>query len=307
MCFFQSLTTIKDVKSIRMSIGIIFLAPLMLLPGCSSNSKGRVSKDDLPEQLSLKADRKALEDLRSDVPEEVKIANDEKAYFAELFADPTRQPSKVRETFSRDIRRIRDQFEKSSRKTREAYNSRERKEREAFLDKLRSDREKFSRSKHDQKENARFYSEMDTLRREHFATEREKREEFESLHRQARRDFDDYTRSRQTDFEEQYRNYSRQHAEDQRTKAAAQKQSSYGTPSGPPQSVLSIASGQAGAAAANSYDSGAVASKNPSAPTARALSPEEQAQAERFKRDLQDFNESPAQMKTRLQSGSGGP
>ncbi|MBX9767560.1 MAG: hypothetical protein K2X47_09850 [Bdellovibrionales bacterium] len=236
-----------------------------------------------------------MDDLRSDIPEEVKIANDEKAYYAELFADPNRQPSKVREQFARDIRRIRDQFEKSSRKTRENYNSKERKEREAFIEKIRRERENFSRTKHDQKENSRFYADMDTLRREYFANEREKREEFESLHRQARRDFDDYTRSRQTEFEEQFRNYSRQHADDQRAKAASQKNQTYGTPAGPPQSVLSIVSGQ-----------GEIAATAGTKPN-RAPTPEEQQQAERFKKDLQDFSESPAQMKTRLQSGSGGP
>ena len=268
------------VKSRRTSIGIFFLVSAVLLPGCSMNSRGRVTQEDLPEELSLKADRTSLQSLRSDVPEEIKIANDEKAYFAELFGDPTRPPSKVRDQFRRDIRRIRDRFEKINRKTRETFGSNERKSRETFLENLKREREDWSRSKHDQKENSRFYSDMDGKRRDYFANEREKREDFESTHRQARRDFDDYTRSRQNDFEEHFRNYSRQHADDQRLKAQQQHRS--GPATTPLQSVDQV--------------------------TARVISPEEAAQAQRFKKDLEDFSQAAdGQVKTYLKSGSGGP
>ena len=170
-------------------------------------------QDTLSEEMSLKADRDHLAELRKDIPAETKKANDELALFLGMMKQGTEQPNLVRERFQVLVQKKRQSFREKTVKLRDDFRSAETKRREKFLGEQKSKRDSFTRSKRDHKESREFFSQQDKDRQAFFADERDRRQNFESEMRAQSKDFESYMRERTNEFNEQFRIYSKKLSE----------------------------------------------------------------------------------------------
>lgn len=195
---------------------------MALIIGCASQEK----KDDAPlvdEKYSLKKDREAFEQLRKDIPEDVRRDNDEKAFMAELTADLSRHPSEVRSQFSRIINKKRELFGKDMNRTREKFNEELKKTREEFSRQQSKARSNFSGAKKSSQERTDFYNRLDAERREFNSEQQSKRDDFEADMRERRKNFDDYMRAKTDEFNQLHRDYTKRYEEDKKARANIQK------------------------------------------------------------------------------------
>src|SRR3954465_589750 len=154
------------------------------------------SSTKIPDEVTLKEDRSQLDELRKDIPEDVRRENDEVAFILKNMATMEEEPSKVRDKFQTAVRKRRDKMDNQLRKERDDFSKNERTSRETFLEKLKSEREDFNASKRDSKERTRFFDKQDGARKDFFADQSEKRKDFESNITERRRDFEDYVREK---------------------------------------------------------------------------------------------------------------
>lgn len=204
-------------RSLRWSkFSFVFLG--FLLVSCSVVSKRPELQDSenkasatLTEDVSLKADRSELADLRKEIPEEIKKNNDELALIFKMISpgqERDEEPSAIRERFNKALRDRRAKVDKELRRRRDQFNKTEKKTRDEFLKNLKESRESFVEKKRSQEERREFFNDQDKSRNEYFAEERDRRKEFESEISAARKEFDDYAREKQNLFNQEYRAYS---------------------------------------------------------------------------------------------------
>ncbi|MCB0383994.1 MAG: hypothetical protein KDD43_01275 [Bdellovibrionales bacterium] len=226
-------------------MGCFCLSSLLLVFGLSSCQTGATGDDGRPvldEEISLKADRSHLADLRKDIPEEKQIENDEKALMLELMGQLKLHPSKVRSKWGDLVRKKREQHRRNVKKWRDEYTRKEKQRREDFLAKAKDEREDFKKTKVDREQSKRFYAEQDRKRRDFFADERDKRKDFESEVKAQSKEFDSYVRERDREFNEQHRHYSKRWADQEKQKreekqAQRKAQTSPGAPGQVPEGV----------------------------------------------------------------------
>lgn len=191
-------------------IGLCFLVNGNV--GCSSSSP----KEDRPlvdEKYSLTADRKAMNDLRNQIPSEKKKENDELAFVLGLMSEVKKPPSEIRSFFDQALKKKRDLFSKDVKAEREEFTKNERKEREKFLKELSETRQAYQRGKHSHGERSEFYRDLDARRSEYFSRERDRRNDFESNITERRKNFDDYTREKTHEFNQDHRAYVKRYEE----------------------------------------------------------------------------------------------
>lgn len=176
--------------------------------------------DQLGPEISLKADREALEEFRKQIPEEKKQSNDELALYLQLMKQGTENPQMVRDKFTVLVEKRRSSFRSKVQKLRDDYHHQETKRRDAFLDKQKSKRNSFTGSKHSSAETREFFGQQDKDRQEFFADERDRRGNFESEISAQSKDFDSYMREKMNEFNEQYRLYSKKYSERPKEKKA---------------------------------------------------------------------------------------
>jgi hypothetical protein len=207
----------------------IALGVALYLAGCTSTPDKQTNnfqKDretvqtELGDELSLKADRESLAEMRKDIPKEKQQSNDELALHLNLMKEG-REPSEVRSKFYKIITKRRDDHRHKVTKLRDTYRKEETKRRDEYLKASKQKREEFMKSKRDSADRKEFYEEQDKARREFFADERERRNNFESELNAQSKDFESYMRERQKEFDEQYRLYSKTYYEKQREKDKA--------------------------------------------------------------------------------------
>lgn len=203
-----------------MKVFAIILIFLGLLGCASSSEKGsnqyQSADGDRPlvdAKYSLAADREALNEMRSQVPEDKKKQNDEMAYLLGLFANPEKSPSEIRQQFDTLVRKKRGQFDKDITRERENFNKSERKKREDFLKEQKQVRDDFNKTKQDRDKKSDFYRDQDQKRSEYFADERDRRNDFESDVRERRKNFEDYVREKTTEFNQEHRAFSKRQEE----------------------------------------------------------------------------------------------
>ncbi len=167
----------------------------------------------IPDEVSLKEDRAQLDELRKDIPEDVRRDNDEVAFILKNMATMEEEASKVRDRFNTAVRKRRDKMDKQLRKEREDFSKTERSTREDFLKKLQSEREDFNSSKRDSKERKKFFDKQDGVRKEFFADQSEKRKDFEGNVTERRKAFEDYVREQSNKFNQEHRAYSQAYVE----------------------------------------------------------------------------------------------
>lgn len=193
----------------------------LTLVGCGSSEKKsansyRSADANHPlvdDKYSLAADRKDLDEIRSQIPEKKKRGNDELAFILQMVSDSQtdlkKAPSDIRTQFDNILRKKREQFDKDMRNERERVTKEERKLRETFLKSQQEARDGYARQKHSREEKNDFYKEIDEKRSDFFSVEREKRNDFESDFRERRKSFDDYTREKSNEFSQELRAYQK--------------------------------------------------------------------------------------------------
>lgn len=181
--------------------------------GCTVVSRRDGEKS--PTEVSLHDDKAELDkerqNLRKDVPPEVKAQNDDLAAILELMKSDTVQPSSLRARFFSLAERRRRDFRKETDSQRAQFNKSEAQKRKEFMRKQKEERtefkEKADRYKYDRERTKEFYDQTEMKRRDYFDEERDRRKDFESEMRQKREDFNSRMRDWQLEFTDALRSY----------------------------------------------------------------------------------------------------
>jgi hypothetical protein len=198
-------------RTLAAFIGV--LITLVSLTACQRGSKKKDEKPattPIPDEVSLKVDRTSLEELRQEVPTEVRRENDELAFIRELLTAEEQEPSKIRERFSKAVRDRRLKFDRAAKKRRDDFNRKEKQDRNDFLAKHKDKRDDFVNSSRKIKSEKRkaFFDEQDSQRNGFFGDQRDARKDFESQETEARRTFEAYLTERVNQFNGEIREYT---------------------------------------------------------------------------------------------------
>lgn len=208
----SKIRSVSTFRSVALFTMILFAASFII--SCASGRAERAAtqpavNDELPDELSLKADRSALEEERKDIPEERRRENDELAALLQMIqAKPNQEPSEVRDRFNKAVRDRREKNDKRLRKRREEFDKTERRTREAFLKSMKDGRDAYMGSKHSPEERKDFFSKQEDERRDFFANQSEKRHDFESKMTEDRKAFEDYVKEKTSQFNDEIRAYT---------------------------------------------------------------------------------------------------
>lgn len=178
-------------------------------------------KSELQDEMSLKADREKLEELRKDIPQETQKKNDELALYLDLMNKGTESPQAVRDRFFYMVQKRRTTFREKVQRLREDFRKDETQRREKNLAAQKSKRDSFLKRKTDAKATREFFAEQERERQRFVADERDRRQSFEAELNAQSKDFDSYMRERQKEFDEQFRLYSKKHYEKPKDKKPA--------------------------------------------------------------------------------------
>ncbi len=210
-----------------MKYQILVLFGFLAFTACQTNEKGsnqyRSAEEatDRPlvdSKYSLAADRKAMEEYRSEIPPNKKQENDELAQAISWTQSIDKAPNKIREEFNSSLRKKRNAIDKDLKSERERFNKEERKRRDDFLKQQKQAREDFKKKKSSREESQAFHKEQSDRRQEFFANEREKRSDFESDVRERRKNFEDYVREKTNSFNQEIRDYQKRYDEAKKPK-----------------------------------------------------------------------------------------
>ncbi|MGE0764170.1 MAG: hypothetical protein AB7N80_12890 [Bdellovibrionales bacterium] len=208
------------MNSLLKSVGKIFLlVQIGVAAGCKSSpgpdepAPSVQVREQLETEISLKADRESLAELRKEVPEQKRQANDELALVLQLMGEVKLNPSEVQSRYQRAMQKRRAEFRDKVRQLRETYRREEAKRKAHFLDQQKQSREDFKSQSAKREQVREFYSGQDRERQHFFAGERDRRKDFESEIDTQSKDFDSYMREKQKEFLEQHRLYSKRFRE----------------------------------------------------------------------------------------------
>ena len=183
---------------------------------CASSESDRKDPPLVEGAYRITEDRAKFDELRSQVPEERRVENDEKAFDLELLSNPKRSPQDIKNRFDQALRKKRETFNRDMNRERELYGKEERRRREAKLKELQKERKEFNSAKPDREKRNEFTRDQDERRKDFFAREREARNDFESGFRQRKKDFEDYARTRQSSFYQELKAFTKQYEEEKR-------------------------------------------------------------------------------------------
>lgn len=173
-----------------------------------SSSDNKVDRPLVQPEYRLQEDRKAFDEVRSQVPEDKKVENDELAFVEKLFENPLEQPGKIRDRFNKLLTKKREKFSKDMTKQREAFVKKERKDRDQFTKDIEAQRKDFKGKKTTPDERKDFFADIELKRKDFYADQREKRDEFEAQIRDDRKNFEDYARDKSNDFNAKLKEFS---------------------------------------------------------------------------------------------------
>jgi hypothetical protein len=215
--------------SSRTHVIVAFLSCQVLLACAHSspeaereNDRQRV-KEELSGEMSLKADRDRLQELRKEIPLERQKSNDELALYLQLMKQGKETPETVRQRFTSLVQKRRASYRDKVSKLRDDYYHSEVKRRNEFLADQKARRESYLRSKRPSEETREFFSQQDRERQSFFSEERTRRQSFEAELNAQSKDFESYMREKNNEFNEQYRLYAKQFADAAREKAEKEK------------------------------------------------------------------------------------
>lgn len=196
-------------------ISVFFLLSCQMNPSTPSTNTPEQREADREKiqselEVSLKADRDHLAELRKEIPQEKQRQNDELALHLGIMKQGTENPSVIRDRYNNMINKRRQAFRAKVQRLRDDYRKEETQRREKFLKEHQGRRTEFTRTKHDSKESREFFNEQQKLHSEFFADEKDRRQNFESEINAQSKDFESYMRERNNEFNEQHRQYSKQ-------------------------------------------------------------------------------------------------
>ncbi len=172
------------------------------------------------EEISLKADRSSLDDLRKEVPEEKRRENDELALILQVMNAKDKKPHEIREKFSSIMRKKRDEFYRSQRRTREDFTRRERDERDKFGKEQKETSDRFYRHKPSSEERRNFSQDHSSRQQKYYSDSRERRQAFEEEMRSKEKDFSALLSEKNKEFEEHFKEYQKYYREKMDLEAA---------------------------------------------------------------------------------------
>ncbi|MFK8138860.1 MAG: hypothetical protein AB8E15_10905 [Bdellovibrionales bacterium] len=178
----------------------------------------------LKSEVTLKADQSELENLRKEIPEEVRTKNDEMKLILDMFQDTRRRPGGIKTRFDRMIQRKKRTLSKTMSRERKKFSDKERKDRDSFLKLLKKEREEFNSKKPNSEQRKDFYDDQDSKRKEYFANSRDRRRDFESMVREVRTDTNAYFRDLQSVFREEMKIFKEKQRMEKREKKSLMKE-----------------------------------------------------------------------------------
>lgn len=194
-----------------MFIRLVFLVSVLTLSFVSPVVADDSEKEESSAQeLSLKQDREALNELRKDIPEDVKRENDDLAFILKLFDDKSRKPGRIRSQFNKIYNRTRKQKQREFKQERKEYTRAEKKRRKAYLSEAKKKRKAFLATDADKEAKKEFFADERTARRDFFSDEKEKRKDFESDIRARQKEFDNFLKDRRKDFDDRFRQFKKE-------------------------------------------------------------------------------------------------
>lgn len=209
-----------SIVALFISLGLVSCGTLISeessRPEDQVSNQYRSSDENRPlvnDKYILKSDRQKLDELRKDIPQDKKNENDEQALFAQYFSEVKKEPSYIREQFSKLLSKKREVFDKDLRKERDQFSKKEQKDREEFLKSQDRQRKEFSKEKKTREESNEFYKILNDKRNEYFSNARERRDDFEADVRDRRKNFEDHVREKQNDFNQQMKDYTAKYNE----------------------------------------------------------------------------------------------
>jgi hypothetical protein len=218
------------MASVRLKMSVQFLvgvlASVFTMAGCAHPAAQNRTNDrqvvdqELSSEMSLKADRDQLQEMRQAIPKEKQNSNDELALYLDLMKQGTEPPQNVRDKFTSLVEKRRTSFRQKVQKLRDNYRRDESKRRDEYLDTLKSKRTEYLAGKHSAEEVRVFLSYQEKERQSFFADERERRTSFESEIMAHSKDFESYMREKLNEFYEQLRIYSKKFSERPKSKKA---------------------------------------------------------------------------------------
>jgi hypothetical protein len=193
--------------------------------GSSADSRTQVASNaEVPDELSLKADRSALDEERKDIPEDKRRDNDELAALLQLIqAKPNQEPGEVRERFNKVIRDRREKSDKTFRRRREEFSKTETRSRESFLKTAKDERDSYLKSKHTSDDRKDFFDRQEDQRKSFFSDQTEKRNDFEAKMTDDRKTFEDYIKEKTSQFNDEMRAYTAAYYDRQKGEALAKE------------------------------------------------------------------------------------
>ncbi|MDZ4660845.1 MAG: hypothetical protein SGJ18_04425 [Pseudomonadota bacterium] len=200
-----------ELKS-HVKISSILWAGLAFGIGACATSPGTNDYEGKDNEVSLSEDRSRLDELRKDLPSEIKKENDELALLLNSLNPNTSEnilPSyEISNRFNRIMQKKRNEFQRGLKTERDEFTRIEKISREKFLQEQKSDRDGFNRSKKSSDER-RYFSELQSQKREAtFADSREKRMSFEEQMRTKQKDFEFSARSKTSEFNQLLKSYN---------------------------------------------------------------------------------------------------
>jgi hypothetical protein len=216
---------------------ILLLAANLSLPLLSSSKEPPVSQSQ--GEISLDKDREELNELRKDIPEDIKKENDDLAFILNLFNDPKRDPNKIRREFDKTISNNRKKKEREFKVKRQEFTAKERQSRKDFVSQASKKRNDFLKSKKEKEEKKDFFDRERDERKIYFANEKEKRNVFESEMRSNKKDFDDFLRDKRKEFDDHLRAFKKEQDEIKRKEKLEKEQNHKSTSFNPSKQPLS--------------------------------------------------------------------
>lgn len=191
----------------------ILLAFISLAVLSCSSAKKHDAENSNSDEVSLKADRSEFDELRKDMPVEVRKENDELAGILQLLRNPNgeyERPEKIRERFSKIMRDKRERNNKQFRQEREDFTRLEKDKRAEFSETQKSEKEDFLSDKPSSEKRKRYFDKQDDKRSRFYDDSREKRRSFEAEISTRRKNFEDYNREKTNLFNAEFRNYQKE-------------------------------------------------------------------------------------------------
>jgi hypothetical protein len=173
----------------------------------SENPLKQTEPAEVPSKYRLQEDREKFAELRSEIPQQKKEENDEKALMLELTAELKQPPDRIRDKFDKLKRKKRDYFERDMKSLRKEFTENERKQREITNADLKRERESFKFKKASSEQRKQFFSDLEAKRKLQQSDLKQKRDDFEADVREKRKDFEDYMRVKQNEFNQELQIY----------------------------------------------------------------------------------------------------